>query len=138
MQPAAPVVPIVPVLAPPHGRYRRGPRGAGFTLEANTESVPGDGRFYMLVNGETTLATEDFPEAIEEYNRLCRAFWTPRLEDEDPLVRVAAAWGILTLSPNDKISMEIIQKFGTPQERKRLDQAQSRRRALRARSGQRR
>ena len=33
--------------APPHGRYKRNLDGADFTLEANTEAVPADGRFYV-------------------------------------------------------------------------------------------
>jgi hypothetical protein len=72
---------------------------------------------------------------LEEYNNLCRDYWTPRLEDEDIPTRVAASWGVLTLNPNDKTAIDIIQRFGTPQEKKRLEQAQSRRRALRARGG---
>lgn len=121
--------------APPHGRYRRAPRGANFSLEANTESVPADGRFYILVDGKITLESEEFGTALEEYNRLCRDYWTPRLEDEDIPTRVAASWGVLTLNPNDKTAIDIIQRFGTAQEKKRLEQAQSRRRALRARGG---
>lgn len=121
--------------APPHGRYRRAPRGANFSLEANTEAVPADGRFYILVDGKIKLESEEFGPALEEYNNLCRDYWTPRLEDEDIPTRVAASWGVLTLNPNDKTAIDIIQRFGTPQERKRLEQAQSRRRALRARGG---
>lgn len=123
------------VPAPPHGRYRRGLQGADFSLEANTESVPDDGRYYVLRAGQVLLATENFPEALAEYNNLCRVFWEARLDDPSPQVRVAAAWGVLSLDPNDKNAPAIIQRDGTPQERKRLDQAQSRRRALRARSG---
>lgn len=124
-----------PVPAPPHGRYKRGLQGADFTLEANTEDVPADGRYYVLRGGEVQLATEDFTEAVGEYNRLCRDFWSARLEDPAIPVRVAAAWGLLSLDPSDKTAQGIITEFGTPQEKKRLDQAQSRRRALRARSG---
>jgi hypothetical protein len=120
--------------APPHGRYRRGLQGASFSLEANTESVPADGRYYVLQDGEVSLATSEFPEALAEYNRLCREFWESRLEDEAPQVRVAAAWGLIHLEPTDKTAQAVIQKDGSPQDRKRLDQMQSRRRAMRARS----
>ncbi len=120
--------------APPHGRYRRGLEGADFSLEANTENVPADGRYYVLRGGEVALATEDFPEALTEYNRLCREFWEARLGDETVTVRVAAAWGLLSLDATDKEAQAVIQRDGTAQERKRLEQAQSRRRAMRARA----
>ena len=120
--------------APPHGRYRRGLEGANFSLEANTEAVPADGRYYVLRDGEVVIASAEFQEAIEEYNRLCRDFWLERLEGEQPQPRVAAAWGLLGLDPNDKNAQGVIAKYGSPQERKRLEQAQSRRRALRSRA----
>ena len=120
--------------APPHGRYRRGLEGANFSLEANTESVPADGRYYVLRDGEIVLATAEFQEATAEYNRLARDFWEERLQSDQPPVRVAAAWGLLGLDPNDKTAQAIIVEDGTPQERKRLEQAQSRRRALRGRA----
>ncbi|HEU4752066.1 MAG TPA: hypothetical protein VFU47_03080 [Armatimonadota bacterium] len=119
--------------APPHGRYKRGLDGANFTLEANTETVPADGRFYILEDGEVVLAAEDFQEAITEYNRRCRDFWMSRLEHTTPQTRIAAAWGLLGLDPNNKQAQAIITRDGSPQEKKRLDQAQSRRRALRSR-----
>lgn len=121
------------VPAPPHGRYKRGLQGADFTLEANTDAVPSDGRFYILRDGKQALATADFQEAITEYNRLCRDFWAARLNDERNEVRVAAAWGLLSLDANDKVAQGVIQEFGTAQEKKRLEQSQSRRRALRGR-----
>jgi len=120
--------------APPHGRYKRGLNGANFSLEANTEAVPADGRYYVLRDGEVVVASAEFQEAIGEYNRLCREFWMSRLEAEQTEVRVAAAWGLLGLDPNDKNAQAIIAKDGSPQERKRLEQAQSRRRALRSRA----
>lgn len=121
--------------APPHGRYKRALDGANFSLEANTETVPADGRYYVLLDGEVKLATEEFSEAISEYNNLCQAFWLGRLEDPTPQVRIAAAWGLLGLDSSDKTAQAIILRDGSPQERKRLEQAQSRRRALRARGG---
>ena len=119
--------------APPHGRYKRGLNGADFTLEANTEAVPADGRYYILRDGEIVLASGEFQEAITEYNRLCRDFWTERLEAPDVQVRVAAAWGLLGLDPTDRNAQAVIVRDGTAQEKKRLEQAQSRRRALRSR-----
>ena len=119
--------------APPHGRYKRGLDGANFTLEANTESVPADGRYYVLREGEVVLATEEFAEATAAYNRLCREFWESRLESPATPVRIAAAWGLLGLDPTDKTAQTVIQEDGSPQERKRLEHAQSRRRAFRGR-----
>jgi hypothetical protein len=121
------------VMAPPHGRYRRGLEDADFSLEANTDAVPNDGRYYILQEGEVALATEDFQEALAEYNRLCGDFWRGRLHDPSPQIRVAAAWGLLGLDPTDRLAISIITQHGTPQECKRLQQAQSRRRALRSR-----
>jgi hypothetical protein len=40
----------------------------------------------------------------------------------------------LGLDPNDKNAQGVIAKYGSAQERKRLEQAQSRRRALRSRA----
>jgi hypothetical protein len=125
---------MVDTPAPPHGRYKRGLEGADFTLEANTEAVPSDGRFYVLQDGKTVLATEEFQEAITEYNRLCKRFWTERLDHPNTPVRIAAAWGLLGLDATDKNAQAVIVRDGSPQERKRLDQAQSRRRALRSRT----
>ena len=124
-----------PAPAPPHGRYKRGLEGANFTLQANTEEVPADGRFYVTQDGEILLATEDFEEATTEYHRLCKDFWKERLEHSTPKVRVSAAWGLLGLDSTDKTAQAVITTDGTAQERKRLEQAQSRRRALRSRMG---
>lgn len=120
--------------APPHGRYKRGLEGADFTLEANTETAPAEGKYYVIRAGKVLLETEDFPEATAEYNRLCREFWEERLKDPRTEVRVAAAWGLLGLDSSDKIAQMVIVEHGSPKEKKRLEQAQSRRRALRART----
>lgn len=123
-------------VAPPHGRYRRGLEGASFSLEANTENVPADGRFYLLADGKIILGTDDFEEATREYHALCREHWKKRLDHQDTAVRIAAAWGLLGLDVNDKLAQSVIQQDGTAQERKRLEQAQSRKRALRARAAE--
>jgi hypothetical protein len=120
--------------APPHGRYKRGLEGANFTLEANTEAVPADGRFYVMRDGEVVCATAEFDEATTEYHKLCRDFWKERLQSESPQVRVSAAWGLLGLDSSDKIAIGVITQDGTPQDRKRMEQAQSRRRAMRSRT----
>jgi len=120
--------------APPHGRYKRGLDGASFSLQANTEDVPGDGRYYILQDGEVALATEDFQAATAEYNRMCREFWLERLQSDEPQIRIAAAWGLLGLDSTDKDAQAVIANDGSPQEKKRLDQAQSRRRAMRTRN----
>lgn len=119
--------------APPHGRYKRQIEGADFSLEAATDAVPDDGQFYVMRKGKADLVTDDFGAAQKRYYELCEAFWMEKLQSDDPNIRIAAAWGLLTLNPTDKTAIGIIQEFGSPQERKRLEQAQSRRRALRAR-----
>jgi len=121
------------VPAPPHGRYRRGLAGADFSLEANTESTAEPGRFYIFQNGAVILDTDDFAEATSRYNKLCEEFWKARLEDGDRALRVAAAWGLLGLDATNKEAVGVITQDGTAAERKRLEQAQSRRRALRTR-----
>ncbi len=121
------------VPTPPHGRYKRGLAGANFTLEANTEDTPEEGHFYILCDGEIVIDTEDFTEATTRYNELCEQFWKSHLEHDDREKRVAAAWGLLGLDPTDKQAVGIITQDGTAAERKRLEQAQSRRRALRSR-----
>ncbi len=120
--------------APPHGRYRRCLDGADFSIQANTEDVPADGRFYVMQAGEVVMASEDFEEATTAYHKLCNDFWRVRLEDDSLPVRIAAAWGILGLDSADKTAIAVITRDGSAQERKRLDQAQSRRRALRSRA----
>jgi hypothetical protein len=123
--------------APPHGRYRRGLEGADFSLESSTENVPADGRFYVLRGGEIVTATEEFDEATTAYHLLCREFWMERLQNPAPQVRVAAAWGLLGLEAGDKVAQAVIARDGTAQEKKRLEQAQSRRRAMRPRTEER-
>ncbi len=120
--------------APPHGRYRRSLDGANFSLEANTEDTPEAGKFHVLQDGKTVVATEDFDEATNAYHKLCREFWNERMVSDAVSMRVAAAWGLLGLDSGDKEAIALITRDGTPQEKKRLDQAQSRRRALRTRS----
>ncbi len=121
---------------PPHGRYRRAvdQDGANFSLEANTENVPADGRFYVLDSGNVVLASESFAEATARYYELCSGFWETRLTDENPAVRLRAAWGLLGIDATNKQAVQVINDDGSPQEKKRLEQAQSRRRALRSRA----
>jgi hypothetical protein len=118
--------------AAPYGRYRRHIEGADFSLEANTPSVPNDGSFYLLRNGEVVLQSSDFPEAIEAYNNLCREFWMNRLESAEIAQRVAGAWGLLSLDPEDKVAQEIIKQDGSDNDRKRLEQDRNRRRLQKA------
>jgi hypothetical protein len=116
----------------PYGRYRRHIEGADFSLEANTGTVPSDGCFYLLRNGEVLLQSSEFPKAIEAYNGLCREFWESRLDSSDVAQRVASAWGLLSLDPEDKQALEIIRQDGSDNDRKRLEQDRNRRRLQKA------
>ena len=118
--------------AAPYGRYRRHIEGSDFSLEANTSAVPADGRFYLLRNGEVVLQSSEFPEAIEAYNNLCREFWQNRLDSEEVSQRVASAWGLLSLDPEDKVAQENIKQDGSDNDRKRLEQDRNRRRLQKA------
>jgi hypothetical protein len=121
----------------PLGRYRRTIEGADFSLEANTDAVPGDGRFYLLRNGEVELSSEEFPRAMEAYTQLCREHWQTGLESEEAEERISSAWGILTLEPEHKVAVQVIQEDGSADDRKRMEQARKRRRFAKNRRGRR-
>ena len=100
--------------APPHGRYRRSLDGADFSLEANTENVPDEGKFYVMRAGKVVVGSEDFDEATNAYHALCRDFWMERLESESIPIRVSAAWGLLGLDSADKNAIAVITRDSRP------------------------
>lgn len=116
-------------------RYRRHIEGTDFSLEANTESVPEEGHFYLLRNGEVKLVSDEFPEAMEAYQGLCREYWQDHLDSRDRDARMASAWGLVGLEPDHKDAIELIKNEGSEEDRKRLEQVRRRKRFAKRRPG---
>lgn len=109
-------------------RYRRHIEGTDFSLEANTEAVPEGGHFYLLRNGEVEFMSDEFPQAMEAYQGLCRAHWQDQLNSGDPLRRMASAWGLVGLDSNHVNALELIRNEGSEDDKKRLEQVRRRKR----------
>lgn len=116
-------------------RYRRHIEGTDFSLEANTEAAPEGGHFYLLRNGRVELQSDEFPEAMEAYQSLCRAHWVDQLQSVDPHERMASAWGLVGLEPNNVSALELIRTEGSEDDKKRLEQVRRRKRFSKQRSG---
>lgn len=116
-------------------RYRRHIEGTDFSLEANTEAVPESGHFYLLRNGEVELMSDEFPEAMEAYQGLCREYWKDHLKSGDRQERMASAWGLVGLEPNNESALELIRNEGTEDDKKRLEQVRRRKRFSKQRAG---
>jgi len=106
----------------PQTRYRRQLQGADFSLEANTETVPGDGHFYLMQGGEIKLRSDSFTEAVDAYNGLCKRYWREHLQSEAPEERMASAWGLISLEPSNQEAMDVIRHDGTDADVARLEQ----------------
>jgi hypothetical protein len=119
----------------PTVRYCRRLDGADFSLEANTEAVPEEGHFYVLHHGEVELESDRFSEAMTAYQGLCREYWCGRLDSDQPEQRMASAWGLIGLEPENKAAAEVIRHDGSVQDQKRLQQIRARRRFARRRTG---
>lgn len=125
-------MPIEAGRAAPLGRYCRRLLGGDFSLEANTGSaavVQAD-CFYVLRAGTVLLASADFEEAEALYKELCRLHWVEHLDSPDRTAGVASAWGLLGLDLSYPGAAKVIQRDGSPQDRKRLDQLRHRARAM--------
>lgn len=116
-------------------RYRRHIEGTDFSLEANTEAVPERGHFYLLRNGRVELMSDEFPEAMEAYQGLCREYWKDHLKSVDPHQRMASAWGLVGLEPNNESALELIRNEGSEDDKKRLEQVRRRKRFSKQRAG---
>jgi hypothetical protein len=102
-------------------RYHRRLEGGDFSLEANTETVPEAGYFYLLRAGAVLLRSEDFAEAQTAYLGLCREHWEQHLGSTSREGRMASAWGLLSLSADDPAAMAVIEQDGLPADRARLE-----------------
>jgi hypothetical protein len=110
----------------PMGRYRRKLEGADFSLEANTRETPEPGHFYLLQKGHVVLQSDDFKEAVEAYRTKCREFWERKIESANQAERIASAWGLIELDPNNKEAAEVINTDGDNAARQRLMQIRKR------------
>jgi hypothetical protein len=121
---------VTAALAPPQwGRYLRHLEGGDFSLEANTDSVPEGGHFYLLRNGQVLLQSDDFSSAEAAYKDLCREHWEGCLGSECPVARFSSAWGLLGLDPKHQAAAALIRTDGTPADRRRLESNANRLRA---------
>ena len=117
------------VVGPPAGgRFVRKIAGANFSLEANTENTPGDEAFYLLENGAVAFRSESYPEALEQYQKLCVQHWEAQLESSDIDVRLRAARGLYGVSPDHKDARTILREEGDESDAKRIRQVEQRRR----------
>ena len=66
---------VIPSGPRPGTRYFRSIEGSDFSLEANTENVPRDGRYYIRQGGEITFSSNQLGDARELYEGLCNGFW---------------------------------------------------------------
>jgi len=105
--------------------------GADFSLERFTESVPQDGRYYLL-QGTRIAAVFDSPEeAHSYYHGLCLTYWTRMLGSDDIALRLQAARGLLRRDRGHRIALETLVAHGDTKERsyaaeslRRLDRQQ--------------
>ena len=122
---------------PPLARYRRQLAEGDFSLEANTESVPEPGHYYLLQNGLVLLRTENFRTAEKAYHDLCRQHWQGQLESDTPACRLTGAWGLVGLEPENPAAAAVILRDGQPADGMRLLRMQKRRRSEKAAQGRR-
>ena len=122
---------VASAIAPPlWARYHRHLAGGDFSLEANTETTPQTGAFYVIQCGSVLLRSSDFPTAEAAYGGLCEEHWTRHLTSSDPAQRLASAWGLLGMEPANRAAAAVIEQDGLPGDHLRLARARSRRRAL--------
>lgn len=117
--------------------YHRELRGADFSLEANTDRAPGQGRFFLMRRGRVLMDTRDFNEALDAYHGLCREFWHEHLHAGPSRERISSAWGLLSLDPTDREAAEVIRSEGSPGDVHRMDSIRRRHWAMRRMAGRR-
>jgi hypothetical protein len=110
--------------------YRRSLDRGDFSLEANTETAPEPGFFFLLRGREVLMQSEDYAEVEVAYNQLCREHWERDLTGPAAAKRVSSAWGLLGLEPNHASAAAVIEKDGAQGDRDRLVRTRSRNRYL--------
>jgi len=73
----------------PGTRYFRSIEGADFSLAANTENVPRDGRYYIRQGGEITFSSSQLGDVRELYEGLCNGYWRMLMQSSDRAERIA-------------------------------------------------
>ena len=126
------------LMNPRFNLYRRSLDRGDFSLEANTDTAPEPGFFFLLRGSEVLMQSEDYAEVETAYNQLCREYWELHLTGPAQARRVSSAWGLLGLEPNHSCAAEVIERDGAPEDRDRLVRARNRSRYLRRMDGQRR
>lgn len=112
-------------------RYNRRLDRGDFSLEANTETTPEPGFFFLLRNGSVLLQSLDYALVEAGYHPLCREYWEAQLQSDTPAYRLASAWGLLGLEPTHRTAATVIETDGTPADRARLLRNRNRQRYLR-------
>lgn len=123
---------------PRHARYLRCVEGADFSLEANTESVPERGHFYLLQAGQVLLRSDDFTRARGAYEELCHAYWESRLQSFDAGVRRRSALGLLGQDLTHQAAAAVLLRDGSLADQARVERARARHRAEERRAALRR
>lgn len=106
--------------------YRRQLERGDFSLEANTDSVPEGGFFYLLQAGSVLMCSDELDEVETAYRGLCREHWERHLGSEIPARRMESAWGLLGLEPDHAAASSVVESEGEDRDRKRLGQARNR------------
>jgi hypothetical protein len=94
----------------PGTRYYRSIEGADFSLEANTENVPRDGRYYILQDGKITFSSNQLGDARELYEGLCDRYWRAMMQSPEAKERIAGARGVLSHVPDDAAALAELSK----------------------------
>jgi hypothetical protein len=106
--------------------YHRRLETGDFSLEANTDSTPAPGHFYLLRGGAVLLCCDDFASARAAYDDLCREHWELHIGSPVPAVRLASAWGLVGLKPTHPAATAVIRRDGAPADVAKLARLQSR------------
>jgi hypothetical protein len=126
---------IAAVAANVHHPYRRWIEGSGLSMEANTESTPEQGVYYVFQQGVICFSSDDQDEAAEVFDRLRLCHWEELLASRDPQQRLEAARGLVRLNHSHVQALKILKVNGSEADRKRVTQAQGRARFALRRAG---
>jgi len=90
--------------------------GADFSLERFTDSVPQDGRYYILKDSQIAAVFDSQEEAQAYYKRLCLSYWTRMLGSDDLTLRLQAARGLLRRDRTHRPALETLATYGDSRE----------------------
>ncbi len=115
-----------PQQRPPAGPFVRRLPGANLSLEINTVRVPDDEACYVLHDGEIVFRSDEYGEALTEYQRLCAVFWEQMLDNADSETRLRAARGLYSQDNAHPRALAVLKSDGDGRDRRRLEQASQR------------